>query len=307
MIDRRSFIKAAAPLALGLHSIARGQMPVERGRFSDEDVPYAREGFLKLVNQERAAAKLNSLELDELASRVAAEHALDMVKLQFLSHWGSDGRKPYHRYSSAGGTDAVQENVSSAENIQSVATDGVLRDLRDMHISMLLEVPPNDGHRKTILFPFHTHVGFGFALKEYSLRLVELYVARYVQIEPFVKQSKPKSTVVVTGRLLNASHFLNGVDIFYEPLAAPPEIDWLRAPRTVSLPSVFVRQRPKAPLGTRYTDGSTGDFDWDRSGRFLVRAKLFKEEPGIYTIVFWVRRAPADKGFPGAQVCILGI
>lgn len=307
MIDRRSFIKAAAPLALGLHSIARGQMPVERGRFSEEDVPYAREAFLKLVNQERAAAKLNGLELDELASRVAAEHALDMAKGQFLSHWGSDGRKPYHRYSFAGGTDAVQENVSSAENVQSVATYGVLRDLRDMHTSMLLEVPPNDGHRKAILFPFHTHVGFGFALKEYSLRLVELYLARYVQIEPFVKQAKPKSTVVVTGRLLNASHFLNGVDVFYEPLPAPPEIDWLRTPRTVSLPTVLVRQRPKAPLGTRYTDGSTGDFDWDRNGYFRVRAKLFNAEPGIYTIVFWVRRTPVDKGFPGAQVCILGM
>jgi len=44
-ISRRSFIKAAAPFALGLSTIARGQMPVERGRFSEDDVPLAREHF----------------------------------------------------------------------------------------------------------------------------------------------------------------------------------------------------------------------------------------------------------------------
>jgi hypothetical protein len=305
MIDRRSFIKSAAPLVVVLQSVTRGQLLVERGRFSAEDVPSAREMLLKLVNQERANTNLSRLVLDDLACRVAAEHALDMSKRQFLSHWGSDGRKPYHRYSFAGGVDAVQENVSSAENIQSVATDNVVRDLRDMHISMLLEVPPNDGHRRTILFPYHTHVGFGMALHDKALKLAELYLARYVRLDPFVNHSKPKSTVLLTGHLLNSRYFLHGVDVFYEPLPAPPEISWLQTPRSVSLPSIFVRQLPKAPPGTTYVDGGKGDFEWDRFGKFRVKVKLYRDEPGIYTIVFWIRRTPADKAFPGAQVCIL--
>ena len=281
------------------------QIPIERGRFSDDDVPLAREVLLKLVNDERAQAGLSKLELDDLACKVATDHAIDMAGREFLSHWGSDGRKFYHRYSFAGGTDAAQENVSAAYDIRSVTPAGVTQDLQDMHVSMLEEVPQHDGHRQTILFPYHTHVGFGIALQGHSLRLDELYLARYVHIEPGSRQAKPKSTVVLKGKLLNATHFLNQVEVFYEPLPAPPDIAWLRTPRPVSLPDVSVNLRPKAPAGTTYTDGGMGDYDWGRDGKFRVPAKLFKNEPGIYTLVFWVRRVPADKGFPGAEVCIL--
>lgn len=304
-IDRRSFLKTAAPLALGVCAIARGQTPIERGRFSEQEVPLACEQLLKLVNEERASAGLSQLAFDNLAARVASEHAADMVKHSFLSHWGSDGRKFYHRYSFAGGTDAAQENASAAEYIQSATPAAVINDLRDMHISMLEETPPDDGHRKTILDPFHTHVGFGIALQEKSLRLDELYLARYVRLDPLPRQAKRKSTVIVTGNLLNPTHFLNQVDVFYEPLPTAPELAWLRTSRAVSLPDSYVTLRPRALEGTFYPDGSRGDFDWKHGGKFRVRAKLFKDEPGIYTFVFWIRRVPTDKGFPGAEICIL--
>src|SRR5437667_142849 len=84
-----------------------------------------------VVNGERAAAGLNALVLDDLACNVANAHALDLATGKFLSHWGSDGRKPYHRYSFAGGIDAVQENVSRADNIASVTPGGVSADLKD--------------------------------------------------------------------------------------------------------------------------------------------------------------------------------
>ena len=51
-IDRRLFLTTAAPFALGVCANARGQIPVERGRFSEPDVPRAREQLLKLVNEE---------------------------------------------------------------------------------------------------------------------------------------------------------------------------------------------------------------------------------------------------------------
>ena len=120
LIDRRYFLKTASPFVLGLGALARGQTPIERGRFNEDQIPLVREQLLRLVNGERSQEGLNQLELDELACKTASEHAQDMIRGQFLSHWGSDGRKPYHRYSFAGGIDAVQENVASAENIQSL-------------------------------------------------------------------------------------------------------------------------------------------------------------------------------------------
>jgi uncharacterized protein YkwD len=301
-IDRRFFLKAALPFALGFGTIIRGQDSNGFRQFGEADVPRAREELLTVVNAERALASLNQLKIDELACRVATAHAWDMIKRDFLSHWGSDGRKPYHRYSFAGGTDAVQENVSLAEHILSPLTTQVLKDLYDMHKSMLNERPPNDGHRLTILDPHHTHVGFGIAYNGRRLRLDELYLARYLHLDPI--QRNPRS-VTINGRLLNSNHFLHEVDIFYEPPPTQPDLSWLQTPHFVALPSLYVPLRPRAPSGAAYADGTKGDYEWNRDGKFSVTAKFFKNEPGIYTIVFWVRRVPSDKAFPGGEVCVL--
>ena len=166
------------------------------------------------------------------------------------------------------------------------------------------ETPPNDGHRRAILGPQHTHVGFGVALKGHSLRLTEMYLSRYLTLSPFAQQAKRKTTVSLKGKLLSPKYALHEVDVFHEPLPTAPDSAWLRTPRPYSLPEDFVALRPKTPFPTTYLDGSKGDYDWSRSGTFRVPAKLSKDAPGIYTILFWIKRFPEDKKFPAAQVCI---
>jgi uncharacterized protein YkwD len=302
-VGRRSFLKASAAFAL-LKTTALAQIPIERGRFSDDNVPQARERLLKLVNDERTKNGLSELALDELACTVATAHALDMMNGQFLSHWSSDGRKPYQRYSFAGGVDAVQENLGLANNIESLMPYNVFRDLDDVHTSMYLETPPQDGHRRTILFPSHTHVGFGIALNGHNLRLAELYLARYLTINPISQRAARNATVVLTGKVLNPKYWIQEVDVYYEPLPTPPEAEWLRTPRSYSLPTGYSVLRPRAPGGTHYLDGTTGDFDYDDKGRFRVPVKLFRSEPAIYTVVFALRKTAIDKAFPAAQICI---
>jgi uncharacterized protein YkwD len=303
IINRRWFLKVGAAFAL-MPAATSGQVPIERGRFSDDYLPLARQQLLDLVNTERSQTGLSTLELDDLACKVANDHARDMAQGRFLSHWGSDGRKPYHRYSFAGGIDAIQENVSAADNILSLTPNGVVGDLVDMHTAMHAEKPPNDGHRRAILASQHTHVGFGIALSGHSLRLSELYVSRYLEIKPFPQKAKRRTTVVLTGKFLNPAHFLHEVDVFFEPLPTPPAVDWLRTPRGYALPEEYVGLRPQAPHGAHYGDGSTGDYEWGSNGKFRVPAKLSRDLPGIYTIVFWIRRVPADKAFAGAEICI---
>lgn len=302
-VTRRSFLQAAAPLTLGLGAIVRGQAVIERGRFNEDDLSLAREQLLKMVNIERAKAGLSKLELDDLACRVAGDHAADMANRSFLSHWGTDGRKPYHRYSFAGGTAAVQENASAADNIQSITSTSVLKVLHDMHQSMIDEVAPYDGHRRTILFPQHTHVGFGIALQGHSVRMDELYVARYVEIDPIPRQVKPKATVLLSGKLRYRKHILSGADVYYEPLPTPPEINWLREPRSYGMPEPEERLYPRLPDGDSYSDGSHGTIDIDRSGRFRVSIGL-SEKPGINTIMLWLTEAQSEVDFPASQICI---
>jgi hypothetical protein len=302
-IARRAFLVSAAPFAIGLGAIARGQVPIERGRFNENDIPLAREQLLGMVNAERARAGLNRLALDDLACRVANDHAQDMVTGQFLSHWGRDGRKPYHRYSFAGGTDAVQENVSSGDSLQSVTSNAVMKDLHDMHQSMIDEVPPNNGHRKTILFPQQTHVGFGIAMHGHSVRLDELYIARYIEVDPIPRLVKPKATVSLRGKILNPKYVLTGADVYYEPLPSAPAIEWLRQPRSYGMPEINERIFPKLPDGNFYPDGSTGTIQVESTGKFRVAVGLSRK-PGINTIMVWLRAAQTGTAFPASQICV---
>lgn len=283
----------------------RGQALVEPSRFTEADLPIANEQLLKQLNADRASFNLSPLELDDLACEVASSHARDMVEKTFLSHWGSDGRKSYQRYCLAGGTGSVLENVSAADYIESTISSRVLSDLHERHESMLNETPPDDGHRKTILFPYHTHVGFGIALRDHSLRFVELYLARHAILDSFPRELKPGSSVTFTGRVPNMGQLLYEVIVYHEPIPNPPDIAWLREPRSVSLPAPLKVLRRRAPPGTVYVAGGTGDFDSDASGNFRVRVKLKVKGPGIYTMVFWLRRFPEDRGFAGAQACVL--
>jgi len=304
--DRRTFLKGAAPLAplaIGLRAIARGQTPIECGQFSDGDIPTAREQLLTQVNAERTRAGLSLLQMDDLAGKVANDHAHDMITGEFLSHWGSDGRKPYHRYSFAGGTDALQENVSSAESIQSVTRVGVLKDLYEMHQSMIDEAPPNDGHRKTILFPRHTHVGFGIAMQGRRVRLDELYLSRYVEMEPVPRQAKTKTRLLISGKMIYQNHVLNGIEICYEPLPSPPAIEWLREPRSYGMSEANQRLWPRLPYRYSYPDGSKGSVEIDSSGRFRVPVDLSKK-PGINTVMVWIKAGLNGTAFPATQICI---
>ena len=288
---------------LGLGVIARGQVPIERGRFNENYIPLAREQLLGMVNTERSRARLNRLALDDLACKVANDHAQDMATGQFLSHWGSDGRKPYQRYSFAGATDAVQENVSSGDGLQSVTSNAVMKDLHDMHQAMIDEVPPNNGHRQTILFPHHTHVGFGIALRGHSLRLDELYIAKYVEVDPIPRRAKPKASVSLSGRVLNQKYVLTGVDVYYEPLPLPPGIEWLRKPRSYGMPEVTERLFPRLSDRNVYPDGSTGTIQVESTGRFRVGVGLSRK-PGINTIMVWLRAGQTGTAFPATQICV---
>ena len=106
----RSFAQAAAVAALAWPINGCPQI-TERGLFTERDVPYACGELLTLLNEEGRSYGLNALEIDPLACKIAAEHARDMATGHFISHWGRDDRKPYHRYSFAWSTNAVQENA----------------------------------------------------------------------------------------------------------------------------------------------------------------------------------------------------
>lgn len=300
-MQRRAFLQSlSAPLGLVLFdsALSSPQQTVDLEKFAD-----LRANLLEMVNEERTVAKVPPLAMDPLATRVATQHATEMAMHEFASHWGRDGFKPYHRYSFAGGTDATQENVSAADNTWSNKMSDLKQDTSYLHLRLYQEQPPNDGHRKTILAPHHTHVGFGIAVEKLRLRLVELFVARYVEVDAMPRVAKPKSVVQFAAKSLKRGHSLNHVEVFYEPLPKAPEMSWLNEARSYELPHNSKVLRPKVMPPFMYMDRTRGDVDVDLDGNFSVPVTFFHDKPGIYTIVAWLKRG-SGKAFPATEVCI---
>ena len=303
--SRRRFLATASQGVAGAVSLALGKHIAAGGaQFDGTGKESFAADLLNLVNGDRAEAGVSRLSLDDLACTVADRHAHDMATGDFLSHWGRDGLKPYQRYSFAGGMDAVAENESAAHQVPSTGPKYTSLTLSEMHRTMHDEKPPADGHRQTMLAPQFTHVGFGAAAAGRELRLVELYVARYVHIEPFNRDAERKSTVVVTGKVLDRKFSVHYVEVCYEAAPQPPELTWLRTSRPYGLPDDSIILKPMLRDGTLYADGTVGSVGLDREGGFRIPVRLSRNEAGIYTVVIWLARQGSKERFPATNACI---
>jgi len=300
MNSRRAFLKSAS-VSLGVALLDPFTNPPEE---LEKIFAEIRANLLEMVNEERALEKASPVAIDELATEVATRHARDMALGDFASHWGSDGLKPYQRYSFAGGTHATQENVSAADNTWSLKLSQLKQDTAYLHVRLYQEKPPYDGHRRTILASQHTHVGFGIAVEQLRLRMVELFVAKYIAVEQVRSTAKPGAQIFFNGKVLRQDYELNYVEVCYEPLPQPPALSWLREPRSYSLPKESRVLRPRLSPPLSYADGTGGVVDISTNGSFRTPVRLYKGEPGIYTIVAWVRNLRSNDVFPATEVCI---
>jgi hypothetical protein len=270
----------------------------------DKTLNQLRSNLLQMVNEERAVAKLSQVAIDSLATEVATRHAREMAQHKYVSHWNREGLKPYQRFSFAGGFHATQENISAADNTWSSELKDLIQDTSYLHLRLYNETPPNDGHRKAILAPQHTHVGFGIAVDELRLRVVELFVSKYVEFGSQPQKGKPGETINLKGRLRDLSHTLTIIEVFYETLPKKLEAEALNQTRAYSLPSESVNLRPRLPPPYQYADKLPGVIEVDETGSFRAPITLFKKSPGIYTVVCWVKVGRFGKAFPATEMCI---
>ena len=301
--SRRKFLSTSASV-LGLSLCTNGFTRTYPDSPDDKVLDQLRNNLLQLVNEEREVAELQPVAIDDLATQIATKHAREMAKYDYVNHWNREGLKPYHQYSFAGGFHATQENISADDNTWSLQLKDLLLDTSYLHLRMFHEAPPSDGHRKTILFPQQTHVGFGIAVDQLRLRVVELFVAKYVELKPLSRKAKPGDSFMLAGTLLNPDHTLVAIEVFYEPLPKEPELTWLREPRSYSLPNESVLMRPVLSAPYIYTDLKPGVIKIETDGRFTAPVRLFNKEPGVYTLVCWVKRNRNEEEFVATELCI---
>lgn len=272
--------------------------PVSEIRVAPRDM---RLRLVEMINADRAAAGLPPVEYSDQLSQAADAHCREMVDGNYASHWNRDGWKPYLRYSAAGIRDHTSENIHAFWSTDFREAQ-VWQYVAEGHKAFMAERPPNDGHRKSILDPRHTHVGIGIAYDGGSLRMIELFAGRYAEMEPLPFRALLKDSLAVSGRLLRDSDKLLGISVFYEPLPRSLNRAELHDAHSYGLPKEDRMERPRL-LSAQYVDGSTGTVNVN--GRhFQMPLRFWKGKPGTYTIAVWID--PGDKpAFIGAMTSIL--
>ncbi len=99
-----------------------------------------------------------------------------------MSHWDTQGLKPYMRYTIAGGVGYMAENVAYIQAVSSYRTTAAVEGaIKTLEYQMVYnDAAHNNGHRDNILDPYHTGVSIGIAYSADDVYLVEDFTSDYL-------------------------------------------------------------------------------------------------------------------------------
>ena len=296
---------AGAPLAQG-----GGGSPREETRLT------LRHDMLRMINRDRAAHGLAPVKLDVALSALADEYCQTQIRNETTGHFTLDGQPPYMRYSLAGVDDGISENAA-AWSANYVFSERSLHEMaRRSQAAMMAELPPNDGHRRTILDPHATHVGIGLAWERGEFRIVQEFVRRYVDwTRPLPRAASLEDLVVGSGRPA-PGHRIAAISVHHEPFPEAMPAQVANAIRSYRLPKSRRDYLPLLPSrvsqrrdGTfvyvreEYSDGRRGDFALRKDGSFAFTVPL-KDGEGVYTVVVWVSKEGNETPIAASNISI---
>lgn len=289
---------------------AQGEGPIDETRVT------LRDEFLRVINRDRAANGLAPVQLDPAASDVADAYCRDQIRNGTTGHIGTDGLTPYMRYSFAGGNDGVSENAAAWSAPYHFSDRALLDMIQRSERAMLHEMPPHDGHRRTILDPFATHVGIGLAWRGGEFRLTQEFIRRYVDWKhPLPRTALEREHASGGGKPAGGYH-VEAITVHYEAVPRALSAAQVNGMDSYSLPD---RRRDYLPrlrtyrelrgdgavyeVREQYTDGRRGDFSVTRDGAFTFNVP-FNDGAGVYTVVVWLRGPNAQSPIAASNVSI---
>lgn len=275
-----------------------------------------RQHILKLINKDRQLYGLPPVQLDLDGSVYGDRYCEQQIANNTNGHFTTDGLPPYMRYSFAGGNDGLSENAA-AWSANYVFNERALYEMsRRSQDAMMAEMPPKDGHKRTMLDPHATHVGIGLAWERGEFRLVQEFVRRYLQwTKPLPRRATLADTVVAAAKPLPGAK-VDAISVHFEPVPEPMPAHVANAFESYSLPDRRKDYLPRLKQDLRknqngtlemvrreYANGSRGDFYLGKAGDFSFTVP-FTEGPGVYTVVVWMRRAESGTLFAASNVSI---
>lgn len=240
---------------------------------------------LALVNRDRASEGLEPLAWDPIAAKAGQRHAEDMAKHGFTAHWGTDGSVPEQRHTEAGGSAMVQENAAcffdgkKRELEKNPRFDPAM--LEKVQSAFFNEEPPNDGHRRAILTPWHNGLGIGLAqpVGVSTPCMAQELTSKYGSYAKLPPKARLGQKVKVSGKI-EAPARIRGVGLarIDMPKAMSPEA----LHRTSSYPV-------PAPFATYFPQGFVTPIPLEVVGnRFSIEIPLDdRKKPGLYEVSVW--------------------
>lgn len=263
----------------------------------------ARRVLLEEINRARLAAGVRPLTYDALLERVGTLHCRRLLADGVAGHFALDGVPPYARYLLAGGHGYHRENAASRTSSYDVRPEEIKTALLESLDRMLSEVPPADGHRKTLLDPDVTHIGFGIAYEGGEIRIaheVAVEVTTAWRDAPAV--ARPQQRLAVGGRLAEPWQ-VAAVEVLWRPLPrpmTPAEVERIASYGYPPRRSITYSNEPS--LG-RFARGESTGLEVHGNGSFYFTWAT-GPEPGLEVLVVWARTAPGQRSLtPVAASC----
>ena len=220
-------------------------------------LPQVQSEFLYLINSERVRAQVPPLVLGANAS--AQQHADNMMAYGYRSHWDIYGLTSQMRYTLAGGSNRMMENITGP--VQRLGDDSQENDnWRDLvgriHLGFMLD---QEG-RANILDPWHRKVSVGFSCGENNCWVVQQFEGDLVRFSalPTIRGS----SLGLSGELAHGFS-LDGVAVWFHPTPRRLGLGQLDATYhygSGQAPATFLRP---APLPEQYYPYSLVSYHWD--------------------------------------------
>jgi uncharacterized protein YkwD len=255
--------------------------------------------MLRMINRDRKMFGLAPLELDPDASSVADAYCRQQIRNRTSGHFTLDGQTPYMRYSFAGGNDGLSENAAAWSANFGFSDRALLDMMRRSQDAMMNELPPHDGHRKSILDPHATQVGIGMAWEGGEFRIAQEFIRRYIDWKrPLPRRASTGERALLSGRP-RSGYEIEAITVHHEPFPQALTVTAANHIASYSLPETRREYLPRDD----YSDGRRGDFAVGDDGSFAF-AVPFPDGPGIYTVVVWVRARGARETIAASNISV---
>jgi uncharacterized protein YkwD len=245
---------------------------------------------LQLINQDRKQNGLGPVVLSP--NQAAQAQAENVLGTRQISHWMTDGEKPYMTYTKYGGLGAVEQNVATALCQGFACTMNPIDQIKTAEYEMMYnDASSNWGHKDNILDPHHTSVSLGIAYNDNTFVIVQNFENNYID---FTQPITYNSGVVSFSGILSEGK-IDNIEIDYDslPTTATYQQNKMATSYTTGTPLAIV-DKP-LPWGQYYQNTSGYPViianTWSDQGKSVVvsfDASQIITKPGVYDVLVWL-------------------